>query len=208
MVVRDVMVKQVVTVGRKDTVQRAHQLMKEGNFRHLPVVERNRLVGIISDRDLRQVMLSPTLSQLTVGEIMTEDPITVDPQTPVQEAARLLVTHKIGALPVVEEGRALVGVVTETDLLSILAEFLGLLRASARIDVSTGEKGRGLEEISGIIKRQGGEIISVATLPPPVGRAGRSYSFRLEPCDIHAIIQALAGVGYEVLSHAAAPKGS
>jgi acetoin utilization protein AcuB len=200
MQVRDVMVKRVVTIGNKETAKRAWELMRDHHFRHLPVVdEQRRVVGIVSDRDLRPVLLSASLDELRVEEIMTEEPMTIDPEASVMEAARLMVDQKIGALPVVS-GDELAGIVTETDLLSILVELLGLLTTSARIDVAAREDAGAFEEIGRIIRKAQGVVISAAALTKPGGE-GTIYSFRLEPCDIHSIASALGAAGYEVISH-------
>ena len=116
--VRDVMAIHPITVRPHETARHAYQLMRDNRFRHLPVVEDGRLVGILSDRDLRPVLLSPGLARARVRELMSEDLTTVGPETPIEEAASLLVVKKIGCLPVVAQGR-LVGIVTETDLLAV-----------------------------------------------------------------------------------------
>ncbi|HEY8368054.1 MAG TPA: CBS domain-containing protein [Thermodesulfobacteriota bacterium] len=116
-----------VTVTPDTPVSEAKQVMERQRIRHLPVVERDRLVGIVTDRDIRLNLPSPAtslsiweinylLARLTVGEVMTKQPITIEPDREATEAARLMLEHRIGALPVVENG-ALVGIVTETDLL-------------------------------------------------------------------------------------------
>ncbi|HEX7128181.1 MAG TPA: CBS domain-containing protein, partial [Thermodesulfobacteriota bacterium] len=108
-------------------VSEAKQVMERRRIRHLPVVEGDRLVGIVTDRDIRLNLPSPAtslsvweinylLARLTVGEVMTKRPITIEPDREATDAAKLMLEHRIGALPVVENG-ALVGIVTETDLL-------------------------------------------------------------------------------------------
>ncbi|HEY8369997.1 MAG TPA: CBS domain-containing protein [Thermodesulfobacteriota bacterium] len=108
-------------------VAEAYRLMRRGGFRHLPVVDGERLVGIVSDRDLpraRPEVAAPdsaaagdqTMARLVVRDVMSREVTTVDPDRPVEEAARLMLDLRIGSLPVVEEGR-LVGILTETDLL-------------------------------------------------------------------------------------------
>jgi len=126
-----------LTVRWTAKVTEAVRLMREARIRHLPVLDDSRrLVGIVTDRDLRQVILDPrlqerlgagladTLAGLTVRDVMTWAVITVRPETEIRDAARLLHQRKIGALPVVKNGR-LVGILTETDVIRAFAEVLG-----------------------------------------------------------------------------------
>ncbi len=196
--VRDVMASDLVTVRPHETARHAYRLMRDHRFRHLPVVEDGRLVGILSDRDLRPVLLSPGLARARVRELMSEDLTTVGPDAPLEEAASLLVVKKIGCLPVVEQGR-LVGIVTKTDLLAVLVELLGLLSQSTRLDVGVAGGPDAYERIVEIIRAHDGRIISVGAVPGAEGKT--VFSVRLEPCDTRPIVEALRTAGFEVLSH-------
>lgn len=196
--VRDVMATKLVIVRPRETARHAYRLMRDHRFRHLPVVENGRLVGVLSDRDLRPVLLSPTLARVQVGELMSEDLTTVAPDAPVEEAASLLVVKKIGCLPVVADG-TLVGIVTETDLLAVLVELLGLLTQSTRLDVGVAGGPDAYERIVEIIRAQDGRIISVGAVPGSEGKT--VFSVRLEPRDPRPIVEALRTAGFEVLSH-------
>jgi acetoin utilization protein AcuB len=196
--VRDVMATDLVTVRPHESARHAYRLMRDHRFRHLPVVEDGQLVGILSDRDLRPVLLSPTLARVRVGELMSEDLTTVVPDAPVEEAASLLVVKKIGCLPVVADGR-LVGIVTETDLLAVLVELLGLLTQSTRLDVGVAGGPDAYERIVEIIRAHDGRIISVGAVPGSEGKT--VFSVRLEPRDPLPIVGALRTAGFEVLSH-------
>ena len=134
--VKDLISRPPVTVGRETPVLEARRMMLERRVRHLLVTEHEKLVGIVTDRDIRLNMPSPAttlsvwelnylLARLTVGEVMTKSVIVVDPQRDAREAAAILLSEKIGALPVLE-GETLVGIVTETDFLRAFAEFLAL----------------------------------------------------------------------------------
>lgn len=127
MLVKDFMTPNPDVVTPDVTVPEAAQIMKKGGFRRLPVVKEGRVIGIVTDRDLKEAMpsdattlsiweLNYLISKLTVGEIMTRDPITVADTLPLQAAAKLMLEHKVGGLPVVHEGQ-LVGIVTVTDVL-------------------------------------------------------------------------------------------
>jgi acetoin utilization protein AcuB len=125
--VRDIMTPYPVTVPPDTTVVDARRLMEERRIRHLLVTTENRLVGIVTDRDIRLNLPSPAtslsvwelnylLAKLTVEQVMTKSVIVVDPDRDAAEAASILVAEKIGALPVIYGGQ-LVGIVTETDFL-------------------------------------------------------------------------------------------
>ena len=116
-----------ISVPPDTPVLEARRIMQARAIRHLLVVEHGRLVGIITDRDIRLNMPSPAttlsvwevnylLARLTVGEVMTKSVIVVEPDRDAHEAAALLISEKIGALPVMD-GTRLLGIVTETDFL-------------------------------------------------------------------------------------------
>jgi len=195
--VRDIMSTQLVTVTRDEPARRAYDLMRDRRIRHLPVVAEGRLVGILSDRDLRPVLLAPGLAHATVGELMSEDLTTITPDTPVEDAASLLVVKKIGCLPVVE-GDRLAGIVTETDLLAVLVELLGLLTQSTRLDVRVSGGPATYEQVVEIVRQHQGRILSVGAVPAAAGET--VFSLRLEPCDVRPLVQALTRAGFEVLS--------
>jgi len=131
MKVHDIMTTPALTVGPDMPVLEARQLMETRRIRHLPVTDGGRLMGIITDRDIRLNLPSPATSlsvwevnfliaKLTVGSVMRHTVITVDPQREAADAARIMLDHKIGALPVVDGGE-IVGIVTETDMLRAFA---------------------------------------------------------------------------------------
>jgi CBS domain-containing protein len=131
MKVRELMTTEVATIGRNDELTIADDIMKMKRLRHLPVLEDGRLVGLLTQRDLFHAALSTALNfgekaqkeflkTVVVKEVMTEEVRTIGPDADVKEAARLLIEHKIGCLPVVENGK-LVGIVSETDLLRVIA---------------------------------------------------------------------------------------
>ena len=133
--VRELMTAKPITVNPETPMLQARQRMAEERIRHLVVVDGARVVGIVTDRDIRLNLPSPAtslsvwelnylLAQLTVGGVMSATVIVVDPERPVAEAARIMMDHKIGALPVVEEGR-LVGIITESDFVRAMAGSAG-----------------------------------------------------------------------------------
>ena len=133
--VREIMTAKPITIDPEMPMLEARQRMADARIRHLVVVDDARVVGIVTDRDIRLNLPSPATSlsvwelnyllpQLTVGGVMSKTVIVVEPDRPVAEAARIMMDHKMGALPVVEEGR-LVGIITESDFVSAAAGSAG-----------------------------------------------------------------------------------
>ena len=132
MIVAELMTANPVTVEPSDTLEAARKKMEGGRFRQVPVVDQQRLVGILTDRDVRR-HAQRALSR--VDEVMSAYPFSVHPATPIEKAAHLLTTNKIGSLPVVEHNK-LVGIITATDMLRALEAVLGASSdASSRIDL-------------------------------------------------------------------------
>lgn len=123
----DIMTRDPVSVSPSDTLRVVLERMRQRNCRRLPVVDGGKLVGIVSDRDVRLALNSPfilrerreddmLLERVVVAECMTPDPVTLPPDASVLDAARLIHERKFGGIPIVDAGK-LVGIVTETDIL-------------------------------------------------------------------------------------------
>ncbi len=132
--VADYMTPNPVTISPSNSLRTAMQMMESGGFRRLPVVEGGKLVGIITDRDIRLAVNSPLvlrdkwydsylLDHVDVEACMTPDPVTVSPSTPLVEAARILRERKFSGLPVID-GPRVVGIITVTDMLGCLINLL------------------------------------------------------------------------------------
>ena len=170
MLVRERMTKNPVTTTPDTSVTDALRLMREKKVRRLPVMDAHgKLVGIVADQDLLYATPSPVsslsvwemhylLAKLKVEEVMTRQVTTVAEDTPVEEAARIMVDNKIGGLPVMRDGQ-LAGIVTETDLFKVFLEFLGARRPGVRVTaLIPGVKGT-LAKITNAIFGAGGNIL-------------------------------------------------
>jgi acetoin utilization protein AcuB len=111
----------VVRLG--DSLTAARVIMQAEGLRHLPVIERKRVLGVVTDRDLRQH--AAERNDTLVETVMTADPVTVSPEATIEEAASLMLVRRIGCLPVVEQG-GLVGIITTTDMLRALLDLARL----------------------------------------------------------------------------------
>ena len=137
MLVKNWMSTGVITVEVSESMQEAIDLLKEHSIRRLPVVEMGKLVGIITDRDLKRASASDAttldvhelhslLSRIRIEEIMTRDPITVEPDFTVEETAEILLNSKISGVPVVDRQETLVGIITQDDLFRVLISLTGM----------------------------------------------------------------------------------
>ena len=139
MIVENYMTKDVITLKPGDTLQNAKKTMKNRHIRHIPVIsDDEKLVGIISDRDIRKYTPTPVAARKedcdeefmqtkVVEEAMTTHPVSTTPGTPIEEAVTLMRDEKIGALPVVSDGR-LVGIITEADIFNAFTDLLRILK--------------------------------------------------------------------------------
>jgi acetoin utilization protein AcuB len=193
------MVKDPIVVTLDQKVQDCADLMREHSIRHLPVVEKQKLVGLVTESDLREVFLASLVEDLTIAGVMITEPMTVTPDTEIEDAAKLIYYHKIGGLPVVDDYGQVVGIITVADLVEAFIELMGLLKSSSRIDVILGDDPEAFERVSGIIRSNGGEVISVGISGEELGEK-RTYFFRLEKCDVEAIASALQEAGFVVVS--------
>lgn len=196
MLVGQIMSQKIVTISPAKRVGQALKLMQKHQIRHLPVMDHDRMVGWITSRDLREVLLASMLEEIKVGDVMVQAPLSVTSETEVEEAARLIHEHKIGGMPVME-GDRLVGVITMQDLISAFIAMLGLLKSSSRLDLLLPNRSEALDVATRLIKEAGGKIINVA-LGPTKGDK-RPYFFRLEKVDLGPIVNTLNQQGYVVL---------
>ncbi len=176
MLVKERMTSPAMTVTPDTSFQDALKLMRDHKFRRIPVVDHEgKLIGIVSERDLLHASPSPATSlsvwevnyllwKLKVADIMTHHVITIDQDAPIEDAANLMVTRKIGGLPVVDHAGKVVGVITETDIFKAFAEMLGSGEKGLRLTIKVPSGGGTLARLSQAIYEQGGLIISVGSL--------------------------------------------
>lgn len=189
MLVRKRMTKDLVTVSPKETLARARELLRKRRINHLPVVESGNLVGIVTDRDLR----SAPDSTAAVGEIMARKLIVVPPDSMVDEAARVLRQHRIGALPVVEKGK-LVGILTAADILDAFVDLSGVGEPTYLLVVCAARGKSAETQVRDLIQRRHGEI---RWMQRDGGSAGRLH-VRVKTQNVDDIVCALEAEGIAV----------
>jgi acetoin utilization protein AcuB len=198
-----------VTVTPDDTLAHALQLTRRHRIRHLPVVlPSGGLTGILSDRDIRLAMPSPLtvpdaeraefLDRTAVAAVMTREVISVPPTETIEDAAKTLQRHHIGALPVVDADGSLRGLLTETDILRALVQILGGIERSSRIEVALPDRPGELARAIRVIGEELGINIVSMVVPALGGQPGKTAILHLGTIDPREAIRALEAAGFEV----------
>ncbi len=198
MKIQSLMIENPITIRPHASVGEAIELMKANSIRHLPVVTSgNRLEGFLTLADLKQGLIPSMLGDVSLDDLMIKNPVTVKPDDDIEFAAQLIYNHKIGGMPVVQDGR-LVGIVTATDMLRTFIDMMGILSTTSRIDVVLEEQPAAFKNAMQIINDNGGDIINVSMTPRQEGK--RVYYFRLSACKTTVIKKALEQEGFNVLA--------
>lgn len=207
MLVEDVMQHPVHTATPTTSLLDAYRAMETHAIRHLPILRNGRLVGIITDRDIRYATRpgqhDASYAQTAVEELMAKNPITAGPVDPIEEAARLMRTKKIGCLPVLD-GNELVGIITVTNLLDAVIRLTGLEKPSGRLAVSLDDKPGQLAQLTMRIAETGLDIRSVLSyyedeLSDDRGASPRlRVILRLDTLNVRPIAQTLREEGFDV----------
>jgi acetoin utilization protein AcuB len=208
MKVRDIMANNVVTIPSNTSIADAKRIMQAHRFRRLPVVDKGKLVGIVTERRLESVSpskatslsvweLSYLLDKTSVKEIMERDVVTVSPDMSAEEALALAQGHKIGSLMVVEGGQV-TGMVTTNDFFyKIVNPILGLGMPGSRIEVVGGGESKVLEDIITTINRLGLKIVTLHIENLPEATA-RDVCVHVDAEDVGELIAELEKKGYSV----------
>jgi acetoin utilization protein AcuB len=195
MIVADLMTTNPISVRTLSTLRAARDLMNEGRFRQLPVVDNGRLIGMLTDRDLREHL--GQLNHVRVDAAMSTPPFSVRPSTPVEQAAHMLVTKKIGSLPVIDDGK-LVGIIAASDLLQALVAILGKTGdGSVRIDLNVAGSGEITAAIS--LVRTFCPVLAMGTYNRNAGESAVFY-LRVAATGAQRATQTLRAYGFKVLA--------
>ena len=206
MKVRDVMTWNVVTVTSDMPIMEARKIMDAHGVRRLPVVDRGKMVGMVSKERITRTAPSPAtslsvweinylLAKMTVKEIMSKDPVTVDPEMSVEAAIALAQKKGVGALPVLENNK-LVGIATTNDFFyKILNPVLGIGKSGTRIVIAKGGDIKGLQDILDAVKKAGAKIVSFHNMPPVEGKE-QDVCLHLDKEDVKQLVKDLATKGF------------
>ena len=206
MKVRDVMTWNVATVSSDTPMMEARRIMDAHGIRRLPVVDKGKLVGMVSKERIINTAPSPAtslsvweinylLAKMTVKEVMSKNPVTVDPEMSVEAAIALAQKSGVGALPVVEHGK-LVGIATTNDFFyKILNPVLGISKPGTRIVVSKGGDIKSMQDILDSAKKAGAKIVSFHSMPPIDGKE-QDVCMHVDKTDVKQLVKDLSTKGF------------
>lgn len=181
MLVEKWMTREPVIVQKDDSLGSAAHLLRDRNIRRIPVMHKGRLVGIITDRDVKAASPSKATSldiwemhflieKLKVSDVMTPRPITIHADTTIERAAMIMMERKIGGLPVVDREGSLIGILTEHDVFRALVEVTGVHERKTRVSLLIPDEAGTIRQVADICREQGGKILSIlvsyAKIPP------------------------------------------
>ena len=208
MKVRDIMTWSVVTVTSDTPIMEARKIMNAHKIRRLPVVDKGKLVGMVSLGRIDRSGPSPAtslsvweinylLAKMTVKEIMSRNLVTVSPDTTVESAVALAQSKRVGALPVIED-HSLIGIVTTDDFFyKILNPMLGIGKPGTRLLISNCGAPKCIQEIMGALGKGGIKILAVHNMPPLEGEEAELL-LHLDHVDPTQIVKELTDMGYTV----------
>ena len=174
MLVKNWMSKNVITVNIKDSMQDAIKLLKENDIKMLPVMKKGKLVGIITDRDLKRASASDAttldvhellflLSKIKIKDIMTKDPIMIPDDFTVEETAEILLKNKISGAPVIDNEGQVIGTITQTDLFKVLISLTGVGTKGIQFAFLLKDEPGSIKVIADEIRKYGGRMVSILT---------------------------------------------
>lgn len=208
MFVKDCMTTAPITIPRSTPILEALEKMKRQKIRQLPVTEKGKLVGLVTERELLTVTPSPAttlsvfemnylLSKMVVREVMETNPITVSPQTTVEEAALIMREHKIQSLLVLEN-EELVGIITQTDIFDAFIQFFGLKKAGIRLVLEAKDRVGALLETLQVVKELGINIRGIVCNRKENDKV--QIVLRVSTVEPEPLVKALEAKGIPVLS--------
>ena len=198
--IRTVMTGRVQTITPETTIAEAQAIMRRGRFRHLPVVDGDTLAGIISERDLhgssgRYEGADP--DQQLVRAVMTRGVLTISPDDPLDQAARLMLENKVSCLPVMDE-QTLAGILTQTDIYRAFIETMGVLEPGTRIQIYAPDL---TDALAGIVRVAGERNVRVVTIHSEPGRQPGEVGLvvRFGTVMLAGLVQSLRAAGLDVV---------
>ncbi len=200
MLIREVMKHEPISIPPETKLSEAYKLMNEKSIRHLPVVEGEKLVGVVTDRDLRLAtsMLAehPLDRETSVGVIMSYPARTTNPNDPIEIATQTMRELKIGCMPVVQDSK-LVGIVTITDLRDALLLLTGVSQPSGRLDIRLPNRAGEFARLAALLAERKINIHSILSYPESGDKV--RLVLRIGSIEMKAIAEILCNAGFQVI---------
>lgn len=194
MLVENWMNPNVITADVSDSMLDASKILKERGIRHLPVLSQGKLVGVVTDRDLKRASPSDATSleahellyiiaNIKLGEIMTKNPITIPYNYTVEEAAEILLEKKISGMPVVDKEGKVVGTITQTDIFKVLIALTGIGKRGIQFSFLLEDRPGSIKDVADIIRKFGGRMTSILSTYEKVPEGSRKVFIRAYDID-------------------------
>jgi acetoin utilization protein AcuB len=172
MLIKDWMAKDPVTMNEDTSMIKAIHIMKERHFRRIPVVAEGKLVGMVTDRDLKEASPSKAttldvhelyylLAELQVQEIMSRNPISVSEDDTVEHAAQIMLEHTISGLPVVDGEDRVVGIITQSDVFRAFMHITGILQGGVQFALRLEDRPGLIKEVVDLLRARGARFVSL-----------------------------------------------
>ena len=191
MLVKNWMSKDLITVEEDTSMMEVSQLMREKDVRHIPVMNKGKLVGIVSDRDIRSASPSKAttldvhelyylLSKIKVKEVMTKNPTTISENATVEKAAVIMLEKKITGIPVADDAGKLVGMLTQGDVFRVLISLTGVYRGGVQLAFELDDRPGSIKEVADVIRAHSGAMTSILTSYDTAPSGKRNVFFRVQ----------------------------
>ncbi len=201
MLIRDWMTKDPVTITEDTSMIKAIHLMKERRFRRIPVVSQGKLVGMVTDRDLKEASPSKAttldvhelyylLAELQVSEIMSRDPFSVSPDDTVEHAAQIMLEHTISGLPVVDGSCAVVGIITQSDVFRAFMQITGVLQGGVQFALRLEDRPGLIKDVVDLLRARGARFVSLLSSYTASKEGYRDVSLRVKDLSPEAVAAA------------------
>ncbi|MHB9073650.1 MAG: CBS and ACT domain-containing protein [Desulfobaccales bacterium] len=208
MLIKDWMTKDPITITEDTSMIKAIHLMKERRFRRLPVVTLGRLVGMVTDRDLKEATPSKAtsldvhelyylLAELQVKEIMSHNPLSVSQDDTLEHAAQIMLDHTISGLPVVDAHGKVVGIITQSDVFRAFMHITGILQGGIQFALRLEDRPGLIKEVVDLLRSRGARFVSLMSSYATAKEGFRDVYIRVKNLSPEAV----AAAQEELASH-------
>ncbi len=195
MLVANWMSSRLVSIDPSESLPQANKLMLQHDIRRLPVIDKKgRLAGIVTDRDIKQAWASDAttlevhelaylLSRITVKEVMTPRPVTINPQDTIEEVAEIMLEKKISGLPVVKADGTVIAMITQSDIFRALVLLTGVTKGGILFAFNLPDEPGSIKRMGDIIRSFGGRMVSILSTSDRVAEGRRQVYIRMRSVD-------------------------